>query len=308
MCIDSELAAVLPFIPPQDFSDLDECRRLSDQVNEPYDQSTHPEVEFSNQYLTRPDGTQFLVRVAFNPDSVQSAAVVLHFHGGGFCIGHPTFDDAENAQIVAETGAIVVSPDYRLAPEFPYPAGFNDCVQTYEWITSPQFRWKPASLRLGLLGHSAGAGIAAAVALWARDHCLQQPTAQFLLEPELDARLETPSAINCIDTPIWYRSNAELSWEYYLGGRPADQYASVALAHDLTGLPKTYLTVNQIDPLRDEGMIYASRLMAANVPTEIHCWPAAYHGFMAIRSAKLSHRAMNQLVSVLSSYLAPRLP
>lgn len=308
MQLDPELAAMLPFIPPQDFEDIDRCRSLSGQVSAPFDRSSVPEVVFESYRLTRPDGSDLPITVISNPATRHHTAVLMHIHGGGFAIGDPSFDDAENAAIVARTGVTIVSPDYRLAPEYPFPAAFEDCCQTLEWMVGTEFPWSNPARMIAVMGHSAGGGLAAAVALWCRDVsgiCLD---AQLLLEPELDARLATRSMRNGTDTPIWYLDNAIRSWKYYLAGQELTPFASPATASSLAGLPRTYLTVNQCDPLRDEGLEYAWRLMEDDVTTELHMWPGTYHGFMAVSSAAITHRALDHLVSVIDSWLAPRLP
>lgn len=304
MQMDPELAAMLPFIPPQDFADLDECRRLSDQVNPPFCLPDDDVVVLEE--LTTDDGGR--VRV-FSPGPSHSHSglgprpAVLHIHGGGFCVGQASFDDAENYEICARTGVIVVSPEYRLAPECPFPAAFEDCLSALRWVISTP-RLAVDRRRIAVMGHSAGGGLAAGLALYARDHLETSLAAQFLLEPELDDRLATDSMQKGTDTPVWYLSNAILSWKHYLGGAQASAYAAPARAEQLRDLPRTYLTVNQVDPLRDEGLEYAARLLAAGNLVELHLWPGAFHGFTSIRHAGLTHRATDTLVQAVSSYLA----
>lgn len=305
MQLDPELAAALPFLPVQDFGDLARCRTRSSGVKRPFHRSSTPQLEFNDIVIPRPDGSALEVMVISKPATRAWAPVLLHIHGGGFALGDPSFDEAENAEIVDRTGATVVSPGYRLAPENPFPAGFDDCCTTLKWMVSADLSWSHPDRSFAVMGHSAGGGLAAATALWARDISGIQLAAQILLEPELDPRLRTISMTDMVDTPIWFRSNAELSWRFYLANQEPNQYAAPALAESLAGLPRTYLSVNQIDPLRDEGLEYAARLMNDGVLTELHCWPGAFHGFMSIRSAQLTHRAMDQLVTVIKTYLAP---
>ena len=116
---------------------------------------------------------------------------------------------------------------------------------------------------------------------------------QALLEPELDDRLETSSMRTGTDTVGWRRSQAVLSWQYYLGDVTTPPlHAAPARTEDLSGLPPTYLTVNELDCLRDEGLDYARRLLMAGVSTELHCWPGAFHGFQSmVPTAGVSQRA-----------------
>ncbi|QGH68374.1 alpha/beta hydrolase [Pseudactinotalea sp. HY158] len=300
--LDPELARALADLPVQDFADLAACRERSAGLAGDYDWSGRSDLTVRDVALDRGDGSILTVRVIAPVGADADAPVLLSIHGGGFCLGHPRLDDSRNAELAARAGVVVVSPDYRLAPEHPYPAGLDDCHAALRWIVSGGLG-RSRGRRIGVLGDSAGGGLAAALALLVRDEGEVELAAQFLLEPELDARLETESMIGGTDTPVWFLSNARRSWDFYLGGREPDGYASPALARIVAGLPRTYLAVNQVDPLRDEGLDYAARLLRAGVPTELHCWPGAFHGFTTIEHARLSRDALAELVRVVSGYL-----
>jgi len=119
--------------------------------------------------------------------------------------------------------------------------------------------------------------------------------------PELDHRLETPSLRAFVDTPLWHRPNAELSWKYYLGDDPAEvsPYASPAIAEDLSGLPPAYVTAMEFDPLRDEDITYAMRLLQAGVSVELHSLPGTFHGSAAMVTAAVSQRCSSELMVAL---------
>jgi acetyl esterase len=158
----------------------------------------------------------------------------------------------------------VLSVDYRLAPKHPYPAAVEDCYAALAWLAGAATELGVDPDRIAVYGDSAGGGLAAAVALLARDRGGPRLAMQFLGIPELDDRLETPSMTAYVDTPVWNRPRAEVSWAYYLGdaikpgSRDVPAYAAPARATDLTGLPPAFITVCQFDPLRDEGIAYAS--------------------------------------------------
>jgi acetyl esterase len=124
---------------------------------------------------------------------------------------------------------------------------------------------------------------------------------QFLGIPELDHRLDTPSMRTFVDTPMWHRPNAELSWRYYLGDDPGDvsPYASPAIADDLSGLPPAYVTAMEFDPLRDEDITYALRLLQAGVSVELHSLPGTFHGSAALPTAAVSKRCSSELMVAL---------
>ena len=139
--------------------------------------------------------------------------------------------------------------------------------------------------------------LSAAVALLARDRGGPPICFQFLGMPELDHRLETPSMRAFVDTPIWHRPNAELSWKYYLGDDVGEvsPYASPAIAEDLSGLPPAYVTAMEFDPLRDEDISYALRLLQAGVSVELHSLPGTFHGSAAMPTAAVSKRCSSEL-------------
>jgi acetyl esterase/lipase len=205
-------------------------------------------------------------------------------------------------------GVVVASVDYRLAPEHPYPAGLDDCYATLTWLSS-QDGIDPS--RIAVFGNSAGGGLSAALALRARDNGGPALCFQFLGIPDLDDRMETPSMRDYVDTPMWNRPSAELSWEWYLGEDRSDvpPYASPGRATDLAGLPPTYVSVAQFDPLRDEGIAYAQRLAHADVPVELHMYAGTFHGSMLATGAWVSARQNRESIVVMRrifELLAPK--
>lgn len=228
---------------------------------------------------------------------------VLYLHGGGFCIGSIETEHAGAVALANAVQAVVVSVDYRLAPEHPYPAGLEDCYTGLTYLAD--LAGVDAS-RLVVHGQSAGGGLAAATALLARDRGGPRLCWQSLGIPELDDRLETPSMTAYVDTPMWSRVQAVKSWEYYLGGRPADGYAAPARTEDLAGLPPAYIVTCELDPLRDEGITYAMRLMAAGVSVELHTYPGTFHGAQLVQTAAVVQRMNADLLAAFDRALRPR--
>ena len=217
---------------------------------------------------------------------------VLYLHGGGFCLGDVDTEHGGAVQIANGCDAVVVSVDYRLAPEHPYPAGLDDCYAGLVYLSQ-------LATRIAVHGQSAGGGLAAAVALRARDRNGPAIAYQSLGMPELDDRLETPSMQAFVGTPLWSRPQAIKSWEYYLAGRPADSYAAPARATDLAGLPPAHVTVMELDPLRDEGIAYATRLLQAGVSVELHAYPGTFHGSSLVVDAAVSKRQAEDMLGAL---------
>ncbi|RNL60377.1 alpha/beta hydrolase [Nocardioides marmoriginsengisoli] len=227
---------------------------------------------------------------------------ILYLHGGGFCIGSIETEHGGAVALANALPAVVVSVDYRLAPEHPYPAGLEDCYRGLQHLAGLA-GVDPA--RLAVHGQSAGGGLAAATALLARDRGGPALRFQSLGIPELDDRLGTPSMTAFTDTPMWSRPQAVLSWQHYLGGRPADGYAAPARMENLAGLPPAYVVTCELDPLRDEGIEYAMRMLAAGVSVELHTYPGTFHGAQLVPAAAVVQRMNADLLAALRRALAP---
>jgi acetyl esterase/lipase len=200
-------------------------------------------------------------------------------------------------------GAVVVSVDYRLAPEHPFPAALHDCYSALRYMAGEADALGIDPDRIAVSGGSAGGGLAAATTLLARDLGGPALCFQMLHIPELDDRLETPSMRRFVDSPLWNQPLAVQSWRAYLGelsGRddiPA--LAAPSRADDLSGLPSAYVSTAENDPLRDEGIDYAQRLLQAGVSVELHQFPGTFHGSALVTTAAISKRAQAESVVVL---------
>jgi acetyl esterase len=224
-----------------------------------------------------------IYRPAAAPDQ---APCVLYFHGGGFMKGDLDSSGTVAWGLAQETGAVVVSVDYRLAPEHRYPAAFDDCFSVLADVADGADRYGVDPARIAVCGDSAGGNLAAAVALAARNRGGPSIMAQVLIYPCLTDDLKHASYQVHADTPGLTTASMETYWQWYLGaaGMPSnDPYAVPLKAETLSGLPRTYVHVAEIDPLFDDGRLYAERLEAAGVPTEYRCAKNMLHGFMRAR-------------------------
>ena len=291
---DPELAALVPLLPDVD---LAEPRELREQIAEfitaggaDFDLTGLTVTEHDVDHHGAPD-----VRVrVFRPDRPGDArAALLYLHGGAFVMGSIDTEARDSAALAKDLGIVVASVEYRLAPEDPYPAGLDDCSTALAWLHEHAADFGIDATRLGVYRQSAGGGLAAALALRSRDRGGPPICFQFLGMPELDDRLQTPSMRTFVDTPMWNRPNAVLSWQHYLSGVDGDvpSDAAPARATDLARLPPTYISAMEFDPLRDEAIDYASRLLHAGVPVELHVFPGTYHGFTVVTDAAISRRA-----------------
>jgi acetyl esterase/lipase len=246
------------------------------------------------------------VRVYAPVSRASAVAGILYIHGGGFTVGSIEMEHFNGVRLANELGVVVVSVEYRLAPENPFPAGLEDCYAALEWFHGQASVLGVDVDTLAVVGSSAGGGLAAGLALLARDRKGPSLCFQFLGIPELDDRLETPSMQQFVDTPMWSRPAAEMSWRAYLGeqyGGDVSPYAAPARATDLSGLPAAYVSTMEFDPLRDEGILYALRLMQAGVSVELHTFPGTWHGSTAITTAGVTKRQMDEMVVVLRKAL-----
>jgi acetyl esterase/lipase len=227
----------------------------------------------------------------------------VQIHGGGFVIGSVEAEHAGSVLTAVDTGAVLVSVDYRLAPEHPYPAGLHDCYAALSFLHAEAGAFGVDPERIALTGASAGGGLAAATALLARDRGGPPICFQMLHIPELDDRLETPSMRRFVDSPLWNRPLAVKSWEFYLGDLAGTDdvpiYAAPARASDLSGLPPAYVSTAENDPLRDEGIAYALGMLQAGVSVELHQFPGTFHGSALVTRAAVSRRAGQEASVVL---------
>ncbi|MFI5777608.1 alpha/beta hydrolase [Nocardia sp. NPDC051570] len=240
-------------------------------------------LEVNDRTIPGPAGGDVPVRVYAPRDRVGQLPALVYFHGGGFVLNGVVDSDNEGRRIAAEVGALVVSVDYRLAPEHPFPAAFEDCYAALEWVAKNAAGLGVTADRIGVGGESAGGDLAAAVALRARNEHGPAICFLYLMIPMLDDRVRTHSARTYTDTPGWNRGIGEWSWSQYLGrGVPGtadvSPYAAPARAENLTDLPPTYLAAMQFDPMRDDQIEFAQRLLQAGINVELHCYPGTYHG------------------------------
>lgn len=209
---------------------------------------------------------------------------LVWLHGGGYVMGTLDENDDRLDRMVVELGCAVVSVDWRLAPEHPYPAGLDDAETVWRRITEDPRGAGVAPTRPVVGGASSGAGLAAALCLRLKETGLPQPALQLLVYPMLDDRELTPS-IRASDDPghwgLWHLRANRACWQAYLGplaGGDVPATAAPARADDLSGLAPAFLAIGDVDAFLDENLAYAGRLSRAGVPTELHVYPGVIHG------------------------------
>ena len=222
---------------------------------------------------------QIPVRIYRGQTTAAGAPGLLFIHGGGMILGDLDHDDAVARKLTLELGAVTVSVDYRLAPEFPFPAGLEDCYATLRWMADSAADLGFDPQRLVIYGGSAGGALALATTLLARDRGFSGIRFVMAPYPMLDYRNETPSSYEVIDVGVWDRALNIEAWQHYLGPNPVDvsPYASLALAKDLSNLPPLFIDTGDIDLFRDEIITFVQRLMQAGVVVEFHLYPGSFH-------------------------------
>jgi len=218
----------------------------------------------------------------YSPEADETPPVVVYYHGGGWVLGGLESHDGTCRALANAAGAVVISVDYRLAPEHPFPAAVDDAWAALRWIADHAGDLGGDPSRLAVAGDSAGGNLAAVVALLARDAGSPALRGQLLVYPATDATM----ASNSIQAngEGFFLTKADMEWFYghYAPERPSDWRLSPLSAEDLTGLPPALVLTAEYDPLRDEGEAYGARLAASGVPVEVVRKDGLIHGFFGM--------------------------
>ena len=232
---------------------------------------------------------------------------VLMIHGGAMVVGSPQFEAFEAGRLARELNAVVVSPDYRLAPEHPFPAALDDCMTTLWWMRSRAYELGIDADRIAVAGSSAGGGLSAAVAQRSTDEGITL-RAQVLAYPMMDDRTALRDDLGRRGKFMWTPGSSRWAWAEYLGREPqmseAPEYAAPARRTNLAGLPPAWVGVGDLDILHDESVAYADRLQNCGVPCELVTVPGMYHGADGIKRKAASMRAFRRgMTEHLRTYL-----
>lgn len=276
-----ELRDVAAQLPPPDYDDLAAAREMVAAMSRYLPAVDTTGVTIKDRVIQRSDKSDLPVRVYRPSEQAATARPALIFlHWGGFVLGDLDTEHGRCVRLCRDAGLVVVSVDYRLAPEHPYPAALDDADAALRWVFAEADVLGVEARRIGVGGTSAGAGLAAGLALRTRDRGGPRVAAVYLGYPVLDDRRTTPSSTAFPATPNWASPANERMWEYYLSGdRAADTYAAPARATELSGLPAHFIWTAEFDPLRDEGLAYAIALISAGVEVELHHVPGTVHGY-----------------------------
>ena len=266
-------------------------------------------VEIADRNIPGADGEPDVPVVVVSPIGKKEGLVpgILFIHGGGYTCGSPR----ENSiQLYADQiNCVVVSVDYRRAPENPFPAALNDCYSALVWFYENAESLGVDRSRIAVTGASAGGGLTAALALYARDKGGPPIFLQAPLCPMIDDRCITDSCNSITDSRVWDRKKTVDGWRAYLGeidGEPS-QYAAPIRAVDLSGLPQMYISTAELDVFLDETLEYVARAAKAGVPVELHIYRGCYHGWeLFAPNADVSRRSKRNTIEALKDALWSR--
>ncbi|EYF07104.1 alpha/beta hydrolase [Chondromyces apiculatus] len=314
--VDPELLPLLDRIPPIQITPetLPQIRAMRREANAQMAAAApaFPDVEVEERRVPGPDGApEVRVLIYLPKDAPRPLPALLWIHGGGYVFGSADGDDAKVKEMVSLLGCAAVSVDYRLAPETPHPGPVEDCYAALTWLHANAAQLGVDTTRIAIGGKSAGGGLAAGLGLLTRDRGEVPLVFQLLIYPMLDDRTAVAGDPHPhVGEFVWTPEANLVGWTALLGKAPGGEgvspYAAAARAESVAGLPATFISVGALDLFVEENLEYARRLMRAGVPTELHVYPGAFHGFSMLASAQVSQAYHRDLMDALRRALHPR--
>ena len=302
--LDSELQVMAdaPFIPELTDDNISKARdNMAANAVGLADPASH-KVQRSEIFVSQPDGPDVRC-LLYQPkaDADNNRAGYLHIHGGGYLFGAPEGSDLSNLLIASKLGVTVLSVDYRLAPEHPIPAPLDDCYAGLAYLHEHAEELGVDRSRIGIGGESAGGGLAAALAIKARDAGKYAVCFQALTYPMLDDRTgsEQNPGDPLVGEFVWTRQLNQYGWSRYLGDAERAAPQVPARLDSYAGLPPTWMFTATMDLFRDENIDYARRLMEAEVSCDLVVYPGACHGFQMVEGSKISKRYRKDFMEAL---------
>jgi len=309
--VDPALLSLLELLPPVELTrELLPLVRAS-EIPLPCDPDIDQVVERLERVVPGPADAPDVTLLIYRPRGAAGTLPCLfHIHGGGYVAGSAKSAEPIYRPLAATLNCVIVSVEYRLAPETPFPGAIEDCYAALRWVFANAGALDIDPSHIGVTGESAGGGLAASLALLVRDRAEMQLAFQHLIYPMIDDRTCSRADPHPYTGEfVWTRQNNAFGWESLLGVPPGSEgvspYAAAARATDLTRLPPAYLSTAALDLFVEEDLEYARRLMRAGIPVELHVYPAAYHGFDFFTQAPVALDARRDSVAALRRALHP---
>jgi acetyl esterase/lipase len=296
--IKGPIKRMLSEMPPMSFENLTAARAASEQMMAAMKMQwpVIPGVITKDLTIPGPKGCPDVGIRIYRPEKISGILPsLLWIHGGGYMLGEIDQEDLTAKKFALEGGCVVVSVEYRLAPEHPYPAPLDDCYAALKWLSTHANEVSVDRSRIAIGGASAGGGLAAGLAILACDRAEVEIVFQLLIYPMINDSNVAPASDTLPDTLFWTRENNLIGWRSYLGGEPGSEgvscYAAAYRATNLEGLPAAYIAVGDLDLFAKEDIEYAWKLIEAGVPTELHVYPGGCHAFdMLVPDSEFSQR------------------
>jgi len=307
--VDPELLDFLDSFPPLELS-LETLPAMREAERDlPLGEPPGPEVVeavgLERHTIPGPEGAPDLEIAVYTPRAKRPLrAGIFYIHGGGYISGRSEILEPVHRPLAMELDCVLTSVDYRLAPETRFPGAIEDCYAALGWVVEHAAELGIDPNRIGVMGESAGGGLAAALALLARDRGEYSLAFQHLIYPMLDDRTGVTENPNRVAGEfIWNRHHNRFGWSALLGHEPGvdgvSPYAAPARADDLAGLPPAFISTPALDLFVDEDIDYARRLARAGVPVELHVYPGSFHGFDFHPTARVAQQARRDSIEAL---------
>ncbi len=316
--LDPEIAPVMEAFPPFGLSaetiTAVRARLSASMAAAPDGAQLFPAVTRSERHVIGLDGDPDVRILYYEPqDRAKPAPALVWHHGGGYVMGSADDEDLTCRRIATETGAIIVSVDYRLAPETPAPGPLDDSYAVLKWLSGNANTLGIDRNRIAVGGSSAGGGLAAALAIRARDTGDSPVSFQVLLYPMLDDRTaSTAEPHTHTGEFVWTASDNVYGWTSYLGHRPGgadvSPHAAPARVEDISGLPPAFISVGTLDLFAGENITYAKRLLEKGIPAELHVHPGGPHGYNMVPGTRLTLAHTRDFIDALTRHYRATAP
>lgn len=295
--VDPELLPLLDSMPKRTVSAETLTTMRASAISFPVDPADLAVTDMTTRHVPGPEGAPDVPVLVYRPkDAADPLPCIFHIHGGGYVSGSAEALEAGHRRLTNKLGCTIISVNYRLAPETTFPGPVEDCYAALAWVFANAGELGVDTARIGVMGESAGGGLAAALALLVRDRGEYRFAFQHLIYPMIDDRTcVTPDPHPYVGEFVWTPEANVFGWTSLLGHAPGGEgvspYAAAARAENLSGLPPTFLATGALDLFLDENLDYASRLVRAGVPVEMHVYPGAFHAFQWSPGARVSRDA-----------------
>lgn len=306
--VDPEILPLLELLPPLDLSDAS-IVSIRELLNTPNPDLPKPAIDPVERKVPGLNGAPEVPVLLFDPPGRKNRAAIYHIHGGGMVMGTAMSSALGTAALALDLDVLIVSVEYRLAPENPFPAPHEDCLAGYDWLVANAEGLGVDKDRIAIFGESAGGNLAASLALMIRDTGRPAPCAQVLTYPMLDYRTGSEAMPASAETGefIWTREHNQYAWTAIKGSYALDDprvgWYSPTHAADLSKLPPAWIGVGALDLFLEEDLEYARRLTTAGVPVETQVYPGCFHAFNMVPTAQVAQAYDRDLRAAIKGYL-----